>query len=290
MTNIYAHRVTEALPREHTNFLLLSIQYSIIPLFHKIIRILLLVILVITPFSKRVSMIDAWLKRNERRLGLVLERVFWRRWLARRGGMDEAVFRAALDPYQPISEYHCQFIDDIPGPVVRILEVGSGPLTLLGKRHATKRLDIVPTDLLADDYARMLAARGVVPPIRTILADAQGLVNQFGEAAFDYVTANNCIDHCADPVRALTQMLGVVKPGGWVSLRHREHEGARHAHRGLHKWSFGLEAGKPILFNRSVRIDLTTITADWGIMRLIPEPLHVAFAVRRTTRHAPDKT
>lgn len=232
-------------------------------------------------------MIDGWLKRSERRLGLVLERMFWRKWLAWRSGVDEAVFRAALDPYQPISEYHCQFIDDIPGPVVRILEVGAGPLTLLGKRHATKRLDIVPTDLLADDYASMLAAREVVPPIATIRADAQELVSQFGEAVFDYVTANNCIDHCADPICALTQMLCVVKPGGWVSLRHREHEGVRHGHRGLHQWSFGLEDGRPVLFNRSKRLDLTAITSEWGDMRVIPEPLHVAFAIRRTATRAP---
>lgn len=232
-------------------------------------------------------MIDSWLKRNERRLGLALERMFWRKWLSWRRGIDEKVFRAALDPHLPISDYHCQFIDDIPGPVVRILEVGAGPLTLLGKRHATKRLEIIPTDLLADDYARMLAVREVVPPVRTVFANAQELVSQFGENTFDYVTANNCIDHCADPVRALTQMLAVVKSGGWVSLRHRENEGVRHRHRGLHQWSFGLEAGNPVLFNRSKRVDLTAIAANWGDMRVIPEPLHVAFAIRKTAALAP---
>jgi 2-polyprenyl-3-methyl-5-hydroxy-6-metoxy-1,4-benzoquinol methylase len=53
---------------------------------------------------------------------------------------------------------------------------------------------------------------------RAEVVDALGLVSHFGPAAFDVVVSSECIEHTPDPAAAVAQMLGVLKPDGWLSL------------------------------------------------------------------------
>lgn len=224
--------------------------------------------------------------RALRALGVLLEAWYWRWWLFRSATHPSEIYRRAMDRASPLDPFHRQFIDDLPSSRVRILEVGSGPLTAIGAAHPEKTLEIVATDLLAETYARLLAHLRIEPPIRTVRADAERLAEQFGEESFDYVTANNCIDHCERPDRAIEQMLRVVKPGCWVSLRHAENEASRTWYLGLHEWNFGLEQGAPILWNRRERIPVRQLTAGWGELKVLSEPGHVVFAVRRSANLA----
>lgn len=164
---------------------------------------------------------------------------------------------------------------------MRILEVGSGPLTTFGTSHPDKTLEIVATDLLAETYARLLAHLKIEPPIRTVQADAERLTEVFAENSFDYVSANNCIDHCERPDRAIEQMMKVVRPGGWVALRHGENEGRRTWYLGMHGWNFSVEQGEPTLWNRRERIVIRDLTAPWGELKVLTEPGHVVFAIRK---------
>jgi SAM-dependent methyltransferase len=225
--------------------------------------------------------------RLNRQLGLLLERTFWRRCLAAGGRGHETWYELALAPGRELSAFHRRFIDDLPEGRVRVLEVGSGPMTVLGARHPSKTIAIVATDVLAPHYARMLARASIQPPIPTVWADAERLVERFGVQSFDYVTANNCIDHCENPVRAIQQMLAVVKPGHSVSLRHREREGEQQHYLGLHRWNFGLQDGVPVLYDRRQRFDLWEVTSPWGTLTTFPEPGHVVFAVRRVVEREP---
>jgi SAM-dependent methyltransferase len=52
----------------------------------------------------------------------------------------------------------------------------------------------------------------------TVLADALDLEGRFGCNQFDLVVSSECIEHTPDPAAALTQMLRVVRPGGYVSV------------------------------------------------------------------------
>jgi hypothetical protein len=95
---------------------------------------------------------------------------------------------------------------------VHILDVGSGPLTRLGKKHPSKQLVITVTDLLAYEYDRLLAEFEIEPLVRTVYADAERLVDQFGHNAYNIVHGDNCIDHTVNPLQAIEQMLAVSKP------------------------------------------------------------------------------
>ncbi len=50
---------------------------------------------------------------------------------------------------------------------IRILDVGAGPLTVLGKRLTGVQIDITAVDPLAGDYGTLLQRHGIAPPIRT---------------------------------------------------------------------------------------------------------------------------
>jgi SAM-dependent methyltransferase len=194
----------------------------------------------------------------ERSVALKGEVEFWRKWLTTKGMYWPDDYRARLDPARKLDGHLAAYVDRVDGDHVRILDVGSGPLTKLGKTHASKRLEITATDLLANDYDRLLAELGVVPPVRTVYADAERLVERFGADAFDVVHAQNCIDHTADPHRAIEQMVAVTRPGGWVVLYHAENEGQREQYNQLHQWNFTCEDGAFVIRDRMGRTENMT--------------------------------
>jgi SAM-dependent methyltransferase len=65
----------------------------------------------------------------------------------------------------------------------------------------------------------------------------------YAESSFDLVHAANSLDHSHDPAAAVRAAVGVVKPGGYVSLEHILNEGARERYGGLHQWNFGVKDG-----------------------------------------------
>jgi len=214
-----------------------------------------------------------------RQIGVFLESIYWRRWIAAAGGRLPQLYREQMDPSTPLSAFHRQFIDRLPLPRVRILDVGAGPMTNLGKTHPEKEIEIVATDLLAGRYARTLRRYGVRPPVPTVYADAENLATVFAENSFDYVTANNSLDHCRDPLKALVEMIRMAKPGCYVTVRHRENEARRTGYLGLHEWNFQLKNGMPFLWRAGEEIDIAAALAPYGRLEVIPEDLHVVFAV-----------
>jgi len=157
-----------------------------------------------------------WFRRRirpvNRSVALKQEIDFWRdRFLT--GGLQwQSDFRHRFNPDQPIQSHVAHYIDRLEVECVHILDVGSGPLTRLGKKHPSKQLVITVTDLLAYEYDRLLAEFEIEPLVRTVYADAERLVDQFGHNAYNIVHGDNCIDHTVNPLQAIEQMLAVSKP------------------------------------------------------------------------------
>ncbi len=53
---------------------------------------------------------------------------------------------------------------------------------------------------------------------RTERVDALSLIEHFGRHSFDVVLSSECIEHTPDPMAAVAQMAGVLKPGGYLAL------------------------------------------------------------------------
>ena len=93
------------------------------------------------------------------------------------------------------------------------LDVGCG-LGFFSRRLVERGAHVVACDIgptLVERTRRLAGCEGVV-------ADALDLARQFGPGSFDLVVSSECIEHTPDPLRAISQMLMVLRPGGYLSL------------------------------------------------------------------------
>lgn len=179
-----------------------------------------------------------------KRIGLKSEIAFWDRWFKYQGVTDqektEKRHRDYLHRLDTQSEFQNKFrelIDLPPNSIIRILDVGAGPLSIIGKCWDERDLVITPVDLLAKHYDKLLKKYKITPPVRTISGSAEYLTNYFKNNYFDLVYARNCIDHVNNPIQAIQEMIAVVKPNCYVLMEHIINEGVSQQYRGLHKWN-----------------------------------------------------
>lgn len=144
-----------------------------------------------------------------------------------------------------------------------VLDIGSGPLTTLGKTVLGVPLRVVAGDPLGCMYGAMLRQLGLDPPVPITLIDAETLLTRFPESSFDLVHCRNALDHSWDPVAGIQAMLRLVRPLGAVYLLHFRNEGRSQNYSMLHSWDVdvGGPSGKdliisspPSMFNRSVNV------------------------------------
>jgi SAM-dependent methyltransferase len=156
-------------------------------------------------------------------------------------------FRERMDPDLELQPELKVIIDAPPGAVVRLLDVGAGPLTRLGKKWDGRTLQLYPVDPLAEEYQTLLARLNIHPPILTQVGHGEKLTEQFEKDSFDLAYASNSLDHSYDPLLAIEQMFSVIKPGASVYLWHFAKVGLQEAYHGLHQWNFDIEHGKLLL-------------------------------------------
>jgi SAM-dependent methyltransferase len=190
---------------------------------------------------------------------------FWAGWLTGAPGNEQWAEdrEGRLNPETEIRDPVVRAeLDRIPAPEVSILDVGAGPLTWLGYRYPGKKLTIVPVDPLADDYDRLLHDAGLEPPVRTIQVAGEALLERFSPASFDIAYATNALDHSADPLTIISNMVTAVRPGGVVILRHKHNEGASARYSGLHQWNFDAVGDRLLLWNEAAEVNVGSAFAD----------------------------
>jgi SAM-dependent methyltransferase len=165
----------------------------------------------------------------------------WDIWLRTRGMADPGDFARRVAPDQPLQEHLKQLLPQSDGKPYRILDIGAGPLTTVGKVCDGRRIDLLAIDPLASVYDMLLEKNGITPPVRTKYGEAEQVAEMYAEGSFDLVHAANSLDHSHDPVAAIKAAARVVRPGGHVFLEHILNEGAREGYGGLHQWNFGVD-------------------------------------------------
>jgi SAM-dependent methyltransferase len=165
----------------------------------------------------------------------------WDIWLRTSGMSDPGDFARRIAPDLPLQEHLKKLLPQSQGRAYRILDIGAGPLTTLGKVCDGRAVDLVCIDPLASVYDALLNANGITPPVRTLYGEAERIDQMYGENSFDLVHAANSLDHAHDPVAAIKAAVRVVGPGGHVVLEHILNEGDREHYGGLHQWNFGVE-------------------------------------------------
>lgn len=184
---------------------------------------------------------------------------FWAAWLNGAPGTEqwaadrESRLRSDTEVRDPLVRWE---LERALAEQVSILDVGAGPVTSLGYRYRGKQLEIVPVDSLADEYEHLLRTAGLEPPIWTKCVAGEALLGYFGPDVFDIAYACNALDHSAEPLTVISNMVHVVRPGGVLLLRHKRNEGMQARYGGLHQWNFDVLGSSLILWRPSVRIDV----------------------------------
>lgn len=179
--------------------------------------------------------------REKWRQGVYSEIGFWDGFLREEGGKYHTDYLERFDPALPLQPELVELVTLPQGETLRVLDVGAGPLTWVGRTSPDWTIEITAVDPLADAYDQLLAAHHLTPPVRTRNAAAEELRRVFRPASFDLVTARNCLDHALDPIDAIRQMIELVKPGGSVFLAHAVNEAITNQYDGLHQWNFRLD-------------------------------------------------
>jgi SAM-dependent methyltransferase len=212
------------------------------------------------------------------------EITFWEKWFATKGDAWQEDFLNRQDPDFELQENVRRWIDAPEGSLVEILDVGAGPLTVLGKRWDGRRVQITAVDALADRYDQILRSSAMTPLVRTQLCHSEKLLERFEPDRFDLVHALNTLDHHYNPLRALGQMFSVVKPGRCIYFKHETEEAERAGHSGLHQWNFSLDDGQVLLWNEHRRVNLAEEFAAWATLEYaeFEEQEWLAVAMRKT--------
>ncbi len=175
----------------------------------------------------------------------------------------------------------------------RVLDVGSGPLSMLALGPQTGRFDLVAADPLAAHYERLLAKHGFRPGYPLVECFGEHLRRVFAAGSFDLVWIHNALDHSQEPHAVLQQCAEVLRPGGYLVFQGWSREGTAEHWYGLHQHDIFLlpggrlmcETRRPLgrlgsLANRVlpfVRTRATTRRLDEGL------PLDVVQASEPTT-------
>lgn len=162
--------------------------------------------------------------------------------------------RARFDPSTPLQHWAQELISAAPGATVRLLDVGAGPVTQLGKLWPDRTVRITAIDPLANEYNELLDEARIIPPVRTRFGHGETLTQQFSPNTFDFVCAINALDHSYDPLFVIQGMVDVVKPGSWVKLIHFVNEAEAAGYTGLHQWNFALEEGEFVIWSQREHI------------------------------------
>jgi SAM-dependent methyltransferase len=198
--------------------------------------------------------------------GLPLEVDFWADYLRTRGGEYPEEFQHRTDPNNPVDDpFLLEAIDRVGGEQIKIVDVGSGPLTSVGTRdprHPQRRLEVTAVDPLAHDYQRLLLEAGVTAPAPPQVCRGEDVARTFGRGHFDIAYARNSIDHSVDALAAIASMLDAVRVGGAVVLLHRRREGEHHGYTQLHQWNLDVEDGRLVLFNQDQFHDVSKHFAE----------------------------
>ncbi len=188
---------------------------------------------------------------------------FWREYLETHGSKWPEEYAKRVDPQAPLDEPLIRDrLERFDTDVVSILDVGAGPLTILGKTDPAHTIEITPVDPLAEHYDRALADAGIEPIVRTLKGSGEDLVATFGSDRFDVAYARNSIDHSVNPLEIIRGMVEVVRPGGFVALRHYQEEAASTGWMQLHQWNFKVEDGELIIWGRDQSHNVTRELAD----------------------------
>src|SRR5262249_54485561 len=150
---------------------------------------------------------------------------------------------------RPLPPHVAEVAAAIGKPQLKILDVGSGPLTVLGTRFDGREISLTCVDPLASAYITLIERYKLTPQFWPGVGFAEDLSAFVESNSFDIVHCRNALDHSFDPVRGLFEIIEVLCVGGKAVLLHHPNEAERNHYDGLHQWNFDIQNGRFVIWN-----------------------------------------
>jgi SAM-dependent methyltransferase len=184
------------------------------------------------------------------------EVAFWRVYFETKGARYPGSYETRLDPELPLQPEIAELLDAPAGSQVRLLDVGAGPLTFLGRTDPRWTIEITAVDALGTQYGTLIDEFGVTPPVRTQACESEKLSTLLPADTFDLVAARNTLDHSYDPVHAIREMVRCAKPGARLLLIHHRNTAEDEDYHGMHQWNFEAADGTLFVWRPGTRTDV----------------------------------
>lgn len=134
---------------------------------------------------------------------------------------------------------------DSPGKKkAMVLDVGSGPISLLSWGCNQGLFDLITVDPLADDYNELIRAYGhgaALGTAKSVQAASEEMGGFLEPESFDIVYCNNALDHTTSPRQGLEEMVKAVRPGGYIIISGSAHEGSKEGWDEIHQHDLYIE-------------------------------------------------
>lgn len=143
---------------------------------------------------------------------------------------------------------------------LKLLEIGSGPISRLAWGVEEGLFQITAIDPLAKLYSKLMRKHKYDYPIKPIACLGEDISKIFSEESFDIIYSRNALDHVVSPRKCLEGMCYVLKRGGIIFLEGFIRGGTRQKWRGLHKHDLVPENGHLLHYDK--KGFLTNLTKD----------------------------
>lgn len=154
---------------------------------------------------------------------------------------------------------------------LKLLDVGSGPVSPLVWGIEINLLDVVAIDPLADSYNNLLKKLNYSYPIKPIKCYGEDIMDIFDNESFDIVYCANALDHAISPKRCMDNMYNVLKKDGIIYLTGYIREGTHANWVGLHQHDLIPENGQLLHYDQ--KGNMTNLTKDLAGLKCIYEEL-----------------
>lgn len=189
-------------------------------------------------------------------LGKFHEKQYWDKYIKnyKRKPFDQ--MKLKLDPDLELQEYVYKCLPNNLTDNISILDVGAGPLTILGKKYQGKSIGLRAVDPLASDYNRIFEKYAIDRPVITEYCEAEQLLSKFKKNQFEIVHARNSLDHGYEPMESIKQMVEIVKPGHYVIIKNYINEAEHACYQGMHQWNFSIQNNRYMVWNSLAKYDV----------------------------------
>lgn len=156
-------------------------------------------------------------------------------------------FKKAEFPYE-------RFLDQMTGMApIRVLNIGSGPRSVMGEASSATSLQFTKMDPLAPAYNPLMALLDA-PGTGDIVFGAVEILSQLDLPRFNFISARNCLDHAYDVPNGLNEMIKALSDQGLIELVHYENEGLAQNYLGMHKWNIEIADSRVHIWNRDEEV------------------------------------